>query len=205
MNFQSAAILALSVAILSLVLSVAISTTLLRRAKEDFPPDPHLAPEQDRLLRLNRAIEQMLELNNLDDRLRLLAVTLHEFGWGRVTITLRDKSPLIVEPANSIQTPDDLIIDQAWQTRWEKQPPAELTKYRVGPGYFFTKLDIDATDGVRDGSAWLPGDLFAIPIRFGNDLTVAVIKLFDPTDGQRPTSANTHYVTILAAQARAAI
>ncbi len=205
MNFQSAAILALSVAILSVVLSVTISITLLRRGQKALPHDPQQAPEQDRLLRLNRAIEQMLELNNLEDRLRLLAVTLREFGWGRVTITLRDKSPLIVEPANSIPTPDDLIIDQAWQTRWEKQPPAELTKYRVGPGYFFTKLDIDATEGVSDGYAWLPGDLFAIPIRFGNGLTVAVIKLFDPTNGQRPTSANTHYVTILAAQARAAI
>src|SRR5258708_32528751 len=136
MNFQSAAILALSVAILSVVLSVAISTTLLRRGQKALPHDPQLAPEQDRLLRLNRAIEQMLELNNLDDRLRLLAVTLHEFGWGRVTITLRDKSPLIVEPANSILTPDDLVIDQVWQTRWEKEPPAKLTKYRVGLGYF---------------------------------------------------------------------
>src|SRR5260221_11481926 len=131
MNFQSAAILALSVAILSVVLSVTISITLLRRGQKALPHDPEQALEQERLLRLNRAIEQMLELNNLEDRLRLLAVTLREFGWGRVTITLRDKSPLIVEPANSIPTPDDLIIDQAWQTRWEKQTPAEVTKYRV--------------------------------------------------------------------------
>ncbi|MEP7286211.1 MAG: ATP-binding protein [Chloroflexota bacterium] len=184
--FGILAALAIIVAIVRLQVFVPLNA---ERAKTD--------EERDRLLHVHEAIGGMLDEPDFQQRLRLMARSLHGLGWGQVSIALRDEKLVITEPESSV--PQALVAEEEWQGRWQRSEKT-LGRYRVGVGYFFPAKDEPPTN-----TAWQSGDALMMPLYLNNGRVAALISLTDPTDALRPTEDTVRPLAILAGQARSAI
>lgn len=153
------------------------------------------------LQQIHAVSQQVLREISFDTKLQLLVEGLRGVGWGRVTLTLRDKqmNPLKLvsaglTPAEHAYLETNMLPPSIWRQRF--QDPNFL-RFRMGSAYFVPAEDAWAQENVgvmlpdhtRPRNlvyAWHPDDLFCLPLYDQQQRIIALIGLDQPVNGRRP-------------------
>ncbi|NLX08376.1 MAG: GAF domain-containing protein [Chloroflexi bacterium] len=176
--------------------------------------------ERDRLAQLHLVASEIQRAQDVPSRLQVVADGIHEAGWGRVVITLRDEH---LEPTALIQAgygPEEALelSDQVLPGRVWRQWINDLSFYdlKLGAGYYLRydhpwvrqhalkDRDIEPAEVGLD--EWHPLDAFYLPL-VGQDQKriIGIIEMYDPVEGRIPTEASLQPFELFASQAAAAI
>jgi GAF domain-containing protein len=182
-----------------------------------------VADERDRLAHLHGIIADVQRVDALPAKLQLFAEGIHEVGWGRVVVSLRDADFCVTEWACAGFTPEhksvlqrDLLADSERQRRLS----GEFERFRIGLCYYLPWSDPWVREHVREirfpgqklmdarvhrGEAWHPQDVLYVPL-YGRDGEIGgFIDLADPRDGRRPTAQSLHIIELVAQETASTI
>jgi PAS domain S-box-containing protein len=175
--------------------------------------------ERDRLAQLNLVSSEIQRAEDMTARLQATADGIHQAGWGKVQITLRDPylEPTALISAGYSQEEaarldKTLIPGGVWQDRFNDLKFHDL---KLGQAYYLRyntpwvreNLLKNRTDipGVADDE-WHPEDVLYLPL-MGHDQKriIGLIRMDEPADGKRPTQQSLQPIELFALQAAAAI
>ena len=176
--------------------------------------------ERDRLAQLHLVASEIQNAPDVPSRLQVVADGIHEAGWGRVVITLRDErlEPTAMiqagySPDEAIQLSDEVLPGDAWR-RWIND--LAFHELKMGAGYFLRYDHPWVKKNVRRAASpepstvaddvWHPQDVVYLPL-VGQDQKriIGIIRMDSPVDGRVPTETSLQPFELFASQAAAAI
>ncbi|MBN1967484.1 MAG: GAF domain-containing protein, partial [Anaerolineae bacterium] len=176
--------------------------------------------ERDRLAQLHLVASEIQRAADVPSRLQVVADGIHQAGWGKVVITLRDEhlepTALIYAgftPEEAESMADDVVPGKVWR-QWLND--LAFHELKLGAGYYLRYDRPWVREHVLNGEnpdplsvpddAWHPQDLIYMPL-VGQDQRriIGVIAMGEPVDGRVPTEAALQPFELFASQAAAAI
>lgn len=174
--------------------------------------------ERDRLAQLHLVASEIQRAADVPARLQVVADGIHQAGWGKVFITLRDER---LEPTALIQagfTPEeasrlDVQPGKVWRAWISDLAFHEL---KLGAGYYLRYDRPWVRQHVYEGrppvpaevgpGEWHPEDTLYLTL-VGQDQKriIGIIGMRDPVDGRVPTASSLQPFELFASQAAAAI
>lgn len=160
----------------------------------------------------------MLHTTDLRERLETIAEAVHEQGWGRVVISLRDENlntTDLVSAGLSSAEEQYLKEHQSPGHVWRKRLSIMFVRYRLGEFYYLPWSDplvqeqfkYALTSKVKREETvdWNPEDLLFVPLKLPDGQIVGIMSMDDPKDGRRPTKESLAPLELFAYQAAVAI
>lgn len=176
--------------------------------------------ERDRLAQLHLVASSIQSAPDVPSRLQVVADGIHEAGWGRVVITLRDEK---LEPTamiqagysyeEALQLSDQVLAGRVWRT-WIND--LSFFDLKLGAGYYMrynhpwvrqnVLRDVTPEPAQVPADRWHPLDVLYLPL-VGQDQKriIGIIEMTEPVDGHIPTEASLQPFELFASQAAAAI
>jgi PAS domain S-box-containing protein len=176
--------------------------------------------ERDRLAQLHMVASEIQSATDVPSRLQVVANGIHEAGWDRVVITLRDEH---LEPTALIQAgysqdeamrlSDEVLPGSVWR-KWIND--LAFHELKLGAGYYMRYDEPWVRENIFEGESpdppavpddeWHPQDVLYLPL-VGQDQKriIGMIQMEAPADGQVPTEASLQPFELFASQAAAAI
>lgn len=186
-----------------------------RILKED--EEKHRAMSK-KLESLMKSSAVMLRTIDMRKRLKTVAEAVHEQGWRRVVISLRDENLNTIDIVTAGLTSKEeqyLKGRQAPGHVWQKRLSSMFERYRLGEFYYLPwsdpvvreqfKYALSSKLGKKETVDWDPDDLLYIPLRLPTGQVVGVMSIDDPADGRRPTRESLAPLELFAHQAAVAI
>ncbi len=176
--------------------------------------------ERDRLAQLHLVTTQIQRAPDVPSRLQVVANGIHEAGWGRVVITLRDEhlepTALIqagYSPEEALTLSDEVQPGKVWRS-WISD--LSFHELKLGGGYYMRYDQPWVREHLFDGRApeppsvpegeWHPEDvLFLTLVGQDQKRIIGIIAMEDPVDGRIPSEASLQPFELFASQAAAAI
>ncbi len=171
-----------------------------------------------RLESLMKSSAVMLRTVDMHKRLKTVAEAVHEQGWRRVVISLRDENlntTDIVTAGLTLKEEQYLKGHQAPGHVWQKRLSSMFERYRLGEFYYLPwsdpivreqfKYALTSKVHKKETFDWNPDDLLYIPLRLPTGQVVGVMSMDDPVDGRRPTKESLAPLELFAHQAAIAI
>jgi GAF domain-containing protein/anti-anti-sigma regulatory factor len=171
------------------------------------------ASQRDKLSLLHRVVVKVQQTQDLADKLQIIADAIHQVGWGRVSVSLRDADFKVTQLVCAGFAPEDeaaLRANLLPADTWRKRFGQEFERFRIGMCYYLPWSDPwvrEHVQGVRsrvpesETDTWHPQDLLYVPL-FGRDQQImGIIGLDDPQDGCRPTAASLHIIELFGQEA----
>ena len=171
------------------------------------------ADERDKLVHLHRVIVDVQRAEGLLAKLHIIADGIHDLGWGRVIVSLRDAELNATDIVCAGVTPEDEAALRANPTpgkEWQRRFGPEFDRFRLGRCYYLPYSDPWVRETIRGvkshreqvpGDSWHPRDLLHIPLSGRQGRIVGIIGVDDPADGQRPTVQNMAVIELFAEEA----
>lgn len=176
--------------------------------------------ERDRLAQLHMVASEIQSAPDVPSRLQVVADGIHQAGWGRVIITLRDERLEPTALISSGYTPDEAarLTDEVVSGRRWREWLNDLAFHdlKLGAGYYLRyshpwvgahifQGEIPEPESVPD-TAWHPQDVFYLPL-VGQDQKriIGMITMREPVEGRVPSESSLQPFDLFAAQAAAAI
>ncbi|NIT52333.1 MAG: hypothetical protein GWO41_06210, partial [candidate division Zixibacteria bacterium] len=165
----------------------------------------------DLLQNLHTVSQDILREQDFETQLDLIIKGLQDSGWGRVSLTIRDKdlNPTMLVTAGLTQEEEDFLRNNMlppdkWRERLTNQ---SFQKYRYGSAFFLPaddpwvqeKIGVilpDNTAVSSDPEAWHPNDLLFLPLYDREQNVIAIISLDAPPEGKRPTPRSLQLVEL---------
>ena len=167
---------------------------------------------------LMRSSAVMLSTTDLRERLKTVAEAVHEQGWGRVVISLRDEDLNTIDVVSAGITAEEekyLKEHQSPGHVWRKRLSIMFESYRLGEFYYLPWSDPLVQDQFKYALSskvkkqetvdWDPDDLLYVPLKLPDGQIVGVMSMDDPKDGRRPTKESLAPLELFAYQAAVAI
>jgi GAF domain-containing protein/anti-anti-sigma regulatory factor len=171
------------------------------------------ASQRDKLTLLHRVVVKVQQTQDLAAKLQIIADAIHQVGWGRVSVSLRDADFNVRQLVCAGFVPQDeaalranLLPGDAWKVRFSQ----EFERFRIGMCYYLPWSDPwvrEHVQGVKsrlpesEMDTWHPQDLLYV-LLYGRDQRImGIIGLDDPQDGRRPTSGSLHIIELFAQEA----
>lgn len=167
---------------------------------------------------LMRSSAVMLRTIDIRRRLKTVAEAVHEQGWRRVVISLRDENLNTVDIVTAGLTSKEeqyLKGRQAPGHVWQRRLSSMFERYRLGEFYYLPwsdpivrkqfKYALSSKLEKKETVDWDPDDLLYIPLRLPTGQVVGVMSIDDPVDGRRPTKESLAPLELFAHQAALAI
>jgi PAS domain S-box-containing protein len=174
--------------------------------------------ERDRLAQLHLVASEIQSAPDVPSRLQVVANGIHDAGWERVVITLRDEH---LDPTALIQAgytqeealhlSDEVTTGTVWR-KWIND--LEFHELKLGAGYYLRYNHPWVKKNVSDHPQppevgeqdWHPQDVIYLPL-VGQDQKriIGIIAMQDPADGRVPTQPSLQPFELFASQAAAAI
>lgn len=169
------------------------------------------AAERDRLAHLHRIGIEVQRAETLLGRLQIIAEGIHQVGWGRVSVSLRDAELDAIELVCTGFTPEDeaaLRANPLPGSEWRKRFSGQFERFRIGQCYYLPWADPWVRENVQgvkrrlpeplDPEVWHPQDLLYVPLYGRGRRIVGIIGLDDPQDGRRPTAESLAIIDLFA-------
>ncbi len=169
------------------------------------------ADERDKLVHLHRVVAEAQRAETLTAKLQILADGIHQLGWGRVSLSLRDANLDPIELVCAGFTPEDeaaLRANLLPGSEWQKRFSAQLDRFRIGQCYYLPWADPWVRENVRGVKShlsepprpdvWHPQDLLYVPLYGLGGRIIGIIGLDDPQDGRRPTPESLAIIELFA-------
>lgn len=151
--------------------------------------------EQERLLHLQVAMRQMLDVPEVRANLVEVVEALQALGWQRVILALHAEDA-VIEDLIAVGIPDSelqaLRNDMVPASVWAALISGDLEEYHQSGMYFLSS---------RAGEEWQPDDLLFAPLQLRRGRIAGTIRLDGPVDGMRPTPEALRPLDILIGQA----
>ncbi len=160
----------------------------------------------------------MLHTTDLRERLKTIAEAVHDQGWGRVVITLRDEKLNAIDVVSAglnVEEEKYLKEHQAAGDVWRKRLSSMFERYRLGEFYYLPWSDplvqkqfryaLSSKVKLQETVDWNPDDLLYIPLKLPDGQVVGIMSMDDPHDGRRPTKDSLAPFELFAHQAAVAI
>jgi PAS domain S-box-containing protein len=167
---------------------------------------------------LMRSSAVMLNTTDLRERLKTIAEAVHDQGWGRVVISLRDKDLNTIDLVSAGLTSEEekyLKEHQSSGDVWRKRLSSMFESYRLGEFYYLPWSDPLVQDQFKYALSskvkkhetidWDPDDLLFVPLKLPEGQIVGIMSMDDPRDGRRPTKESLAPLELFAHQAAVAI
>ncbi|MCJ7423228.1 PAS domain S-box protein [Candidatus Bathyarchaeota archaeon] len=171
-----------------------------------------------RLESLMRSSAVMLRTVDLRKRLKAIAEAVHEQGWGRVVISLRDENLNTIDVVTAGLSSREEIYLMEHQSPghvWRERLGSLFERYRIGDFYYLPWNDPLVQDqfknvlpskvSKKEVIDWNPDDLLYIPLQLPTGQVVGIMSMDDPASGRRPTKDSLAPIELFAHQAAAAI
>jgi transcriptional regulator with GAF, ATPase, and Fis domain len=167
----------------------------------------------ERLQKLHNISRQVLQERDFETQLQLIVNGLQSAGWGRVSLTLRDKDlrPTMFVTAGLTEEEKEFLQDNFLSPEtWRERLTAEAYQtFRVGSAYFFPAdnpwiqanvgLSLAGNSTIRNvPNAWHPADLLFLPLFDREQQPIAIISLDEPVNNLRPTTRSLQTVELYA-------
>jgi PAS domain S-box-containing protein len=153
---------------------------------------------------LMKSSAEMIRSTDLHQRLQKIGEAIHELGWRRIVISVRDESMEIREPEDMVTVG---LTHEEKSFLWNKRPPGQVWRDRFGPDYErfkigefyhlpwsdpwvrekFSEGTVDSKLSPEEMVDWDPQDLLYAPLRLAEGNIVGVLSVDDPLDGRKPT------------------
>ncbi|MBN2303808.1 MAG: GAF domain-containing protein [Anaerolineae bacterium] len=190
---------------------------LIRRIQEEAEATRR---ERDRLAQLHMVASEIQAARDVPSRLQVVADGIHDAGWKRVVITLRDEHLEATAMIQAGHTPEeamylsDTVETGAVWRRWIND--LDFYQLKLSAGYYMRyNHPWVRTNIFRDRAPeppevledqWHPQDVLYLPL-VGQDQKriIGIIAMYDPVDGQVPTEDSLQPFELFASQAAAAI
>lgn len=171
------------------------------------------AEERDKLAHLHRVVAQVQKADDIPEKLHIIAQGMHELGWGRVSVSLRDADLEVVDLACVGFAPEDeaaLRADLLPGREWKERLSGSLERFRIEGCYYLPWSDPWVRENIPaarrrgepaqalDEDAWDPRDLLYVPLYGRNDRVLGLIGLDDPEDRLRPNAERLNIVQLFA-------
>ncbi len=180
------------------------------------------ADERDKLAHLHRVVADVQRAAPLVAKLQVIADGIHNLGWGRVSVSLRDTDLNVVELVCAGFTAEDEATLQAHLlpgSEWQRRFDGSFERFRVGQCYYLPWSDPWVRENIRGvkshlpgpaaqlpaSEAWHPQDLLYLPLYGRGGRIVGIIGLDDPHDGRRPTAQSLYIIELFAQETALAI
>lgn len=183
--------------------------------KEEEERYRHISRELESLMRSSAV---MLSTTDLRERLKTIAEAVHEQGWRRVVISLRDQDLNTTDVVSAGLTPIEekyLKEHQSPGHVWRKRLSSMFEGYRLGEFYYLPWSDPLVQEQFKyallskvprhETVDWNPDDLLYVPLKLPDGQIVGVMSMDDPNDGRRPTRESLAPLELFAHQAAVAI
>jgi signal transduction histidine kinase len=181
-----------------------------------------LLKQRNQQTALMKSITQIIHSTDLHQRLQAILNAIHQLGWRRVVLSVRDENL-------NIQKPEDIVTagltKKEKQYLWNNTRSGETWKTRFGPKFEHYKMgqfyylpwsDPFVRKQFSQGTVqshlkqeemidWNPDDLLYAPLRLADGRIVAVVSVDDPVDGRRPTPESLAPLELFLYQAAVAI
>ncbi len=184
-----------------------------------------LREEEEKYRRLSRELESlmrssavMLSTTDLRERLKTIAEAVHDQGWGRAVISLRDENLNTIDLVSAGLTAKEeqyLKEHQSPGEIWQKRLSSMFESYRLGEFYYLPwsdplvqeqfKYALSSKVPRKETVDWEPDDLLYVPLKLPDGQTVGIMSMDDPKDGRRPTKESLAPLELFAHQAAVAI
>lgn len=155
-----------------------------------------LAAEEERLLHIQVAVQQMLMQPSVDANLQDVLEAIRASGWRRALLALFDDEGQIERLLTSGMDEQEY----AWYEPgiipgavWERLHANELEQFRIGGLYY---VPADETND----PAWHTDDLLFAVLRVGGGMVAGVLRIETPVDQKRPPVAALRALDILISQ-----
>jgi anti-anti-sigma regulatory factor len=166
--------------------------------------------ERDKLTMLHSVVLEMQRADSLRTKLQVIAEGIHQVGWGRVSVSIRDADLNVTDLVCVGFTPEDeaaLRANLLPAAEWKRRLGMDLDRFRMGQCYYLPWSDPwvrEHVQGVKshmagvEADTWHPQDLLYVPL-YGRDRRImGLIGLDDPLDGSRPTAERLHIIELFA-------
>jgi PAS domain S-box-containing protein len=201
------------------------AVVIMRDTSDRKKMDIVLREEEEKYRRISRELESlmrssavMLSTTDLRERLKTVAEAVHDQGWGRVVISLRDENLNTIDLVSAGLTAKEeqyLKEHQSSGDVWQKRLSSMFESYRLGEFYYLPWSDPLVQDQFKYSLSskvpkkgtvdWDPDDLLYVPLKLPDGQTVGIMSMDDPKDGRRPTNESLAPLELFAHQAAVAI
>jgi GAF domain-containing protein len=171
------------------------------------------ADQRDLLAHLHRVAVEVQRTDDLWTKLQVIAGGIHQVGWGRVSVSLRDADLNVTDLVCVGFTAQDeaaLRANLLPGSEWQKRFGSEFVRFRIGQCYYLPWNDPWVREHVRGvksrvpdsgQAAWHPQDLLYVPLYGRENRIVGIIGLDDPQDNLCPTAESLHLIELFAQEA----
>jgi GAF domain-containing protein/anti-anti-sigma regulatory factor len=168
------------------------------------------AEQRDNLARVHQIVVSVQQTDELPAKLQLIADGIHQMGWGRVSVSLRDAGLNVTTLVCTGFTPEDeaaLRANLLPGSEWKKRFSRQFDRFLIGRCYYLPWSDPWVREQVRgvlshepeiDENGWHPQDLLYVPLYGRAQQIVGIIGLDDPLDRSRPTAENLNIIEVFA-------
>jgi PAS domain S-box-containing protein len=201
------------------------AVVIVRDTSDRKKMDSVLREEEEKYRGISRELESlmrssavMLSTTDLRERLKTVAEAVHDQGWGRVVISLRDENLNTIDLVSAGLTAKEeqyLKEHQSSGNVWQKRLSSMFESYRLGEFYYLPwsdplvqdqfKYALSSKIRKKETVDWDPDDLLYVPLKLPDGQTVGVMSMDDPKDGRRPTRESLAPLELFAHQAAVAI
>jgi PAS domain S-box-containing protein len=201
------------------------AVVIVRDTSDRKNMDRVLREEEEKYRRLSRELESlmrssavMLSTTDLRERLKTVAEAVHDQGWGRVVISLRDENLNTIDLVSAgltVKEEQYLKEHQSSGDVWQKRLSSMFESYCLGEFYYLPWSDPLVQDQFKYALSskvqkkgtvdWDPDDLLYVPLKLPDGQTVGIMSIDDPKDGRRPTKESLAPLELFAHQAAVAI
>ena len=158
----------------------------------------------NQLASLMKSSVKMIGSTDLHQRLLSIAEAIHDLGWRRVVISVRDRKMKIMNREDIVTAGLSAEeVDFLWNHRSSGKKALErfgpdYERFRIGNFYHlpwsdpwvrekFSSNTVPSKLQQKDMVDWDPQDLLYAPLRLADGRIVGVLSIDDPLDGRRPT------------------
>jgi PAS domain S-box-containing protein len=201
------------------------AVVIVRDTSDRKKMDKVLREEEEKYRGISRQLESfmrssavMLSTTDLRERLRTIAEAVHDQGWGRAVISLRDENLNTIDLVSAGLTAREeqyLKEHQSSGDVWQKRLSSMFESYRLGEFYYLPwsdplvqdqfKYALSSKMARKETVDWNPDDLLYVPLKLPDGQTVGIMSMDDPKDGKRPTKESLAPLELFAHQAAVAI
>ena len=153
---------------------------------------------------LMKSSAEMISPKNVHHQLQVIVDAIHELGWRRVVLSVRDENLEIAREEDIVTAGltekekkflwTERQSGQVWNERFGK----EFDRFRIGGFFYLPWSDPWVREKFSRGTVqshlnpdemvdWNPDDLLYAPLRVAGGRAVGVVSIDDPVDGKRPT------------------
>ena len=168
----------------------------------------------NKIKNLMKSTTEIMHVENMNQRLKVIAKAIRKFGWRRVVISLRDENLIGIDLVTSGLEKEELkllIERKAPGYVWQKRLGPIFQRFKIGEFYYLPWTDswirenvhgVPSEANLKEATTyagvpsklspkemidWHPQDMLYAPLRTPEGKIVGILSMDDPMDGRKPT------------------